>query len=54
MTLEQRELEELLYSTVPDAMPAWPCPTCGANLREHTQEMIDDCTLQRPGLKRSV
>jgi len=46
MTVEQRELEEMLYGAVPDAMPAWPCVVCGMNLREHTQDMIDDCTLR--------
>jgi hypothetical protein len=44
MTLEQIKLEEMLYSAVPDAMPSWPCPRCGASLREHTQEMIEGCT----------
>jgi len=28
----------------PEAMPAWPCPTCGISLREHTGEMITECT----------
>jgi len=44
MNLEQRELEEVLYHAVPDAMPSWPCAVCGINLREHTQEMIEGCT----------
>jgi hypothetical protein len=28
----------------PEAMPSWLCPACGINLREHTSDMIKECT----------
>jgi hypothetical protein len=40
MTWELEHEEEIL----PEAMPAWICPACGINLREHTSEMIKECT----------
>jgi hypothetical protein len=36
------ELER--QSQIPEAMPAWPCPACGLSLKEHTREMIMECT----------
>ena len=42
--LDQRETEEIRHHNAPEAMPAWPCPTCGISLREHTSEMITECT----------
>ena len=28
----------------PEAMPSWLCSACGISLREHTTEMIKQCT----------
>jgi len=44
MNLDQRELGEIRHHNAPEALPAWPCPICGINLREHTSEMITECT----------
>jgi len=50
-TLLAQELQQLstleldMQSQIPpEAMPAWPCPACGMNLREHTNAMIKGCT----------
>jgi len=46
MNPDQSELEEMRRHNDPESMPNLPCPNCGINLREHTSEMIKECTVK--------
>jgi hypothetical protein len=37
-------LELEILSHPHGTMPGWECPACGINLREHTSEMIEECS----------
>jgi len=42
--LDPSELEEMRLHNAPEAMPGLPCPAYGINLRNHTLEMLNECT----------
>ena len=35
---------EMQSQMLAEAMPPWPCPTCGISLRVHTSKMLTECT----------